>query len=599
MAEQRCFFYFSLLFLLSLLFNLALVADQGLSPTMEFVGKTLRKEFKGRGNLSGVVNSYNPSFGFFEVLYEDGNSEELDLAEVSLLFQSQLQVVGEGRKTIRAGRKPKKRRRLESMCEILRGSGNDSENIVIEGAADERNLGNDCDLGRNLNENGDSHDGFSSNLEMRDEVGGNLMGSVNLNETLENDEGLKDSVCPNGSVNKNDNLRDGLDLNAELDLNLNDGSAVRVNMDEYSNKRDCIDLNLDANCDFDENLNAGDVRRSLVETQKKGCDFDLNLDVADEFKDVGDESGGKVNGSTFDTVEEMQLKNRRCLEEKHEEVHLGDGIMVKAVDHSFVGTVRDICAESAEQCRNVNPGLGGDVVTDTFLLDLDTDTVKNGGFKEVQLKDGLPVAGTPIIIRNAGDSGCPGSQRSSRRKRRKLSDNMTSTTETVLRRSSRRVSAQNCDMVTPSAVNYALISPEGSAITEEKPAVSVCMESEKSTTLPPKLQLPPSSQNLNLDDIPILNLFSVYACLRSFSTLLFLSPFELEDFVAALKCKSPSLLFDNVHVAILQTLRKHLESLSDEGSQSASDCLRLTLFFVSIFFASMPLLICRPKMNFV
>ncbi|KAK9273798.1 hypothetical protein L1049_018608 [Liquidambar formosana] len=72
----------------------------------------------------------------------------------------------------------------------------------------------------------------------------------------------------------------------------------------------------------------------------------------------------------------------------------------------------------------------------------------------------------------------------------------------------------------------------------------------------------------------MLDFFSVYACLRSFSTLLFLSPFELEDFVAALKCKSPSPLFDFIHVSILQTLRKHLEFLSDEGSQSASDCLR-------------------------
>lgn len=62
--------------------------------------------------------------------------------------------------------------------------------------------------------------------------------------------------------------------------------------------------------------------------------------------------------------------------------------------------------------------------------------------------------------------------------------------------------------------------------------------------------------------------------LRSFSTILFSSPFELEDFVAALRCKAPNLLIDFVHVCLLRILRKHLEFLSDESSQSASLCLR-------------------------
>ncbi|KAI9117771.1 hypothetical protein K1719_011186 [Acacia pycnantha] len=117
------------------------------------------------------------------------------------------------------------------------------------------------------------------------------------------------------------------------------------------------------------------------------------------------------------------------------------------------------------------------------------------------------------------------------------------------------------------------MSPGPSAITEEKTVVSGSEQYEQCSELPPKPQLPPSSQNLNLDDIPV-DLFSIYACLRSFSTILFLSPFELEDFVTALKSVNPNILFDSIHFSILQTLRKHLDYLSNEGCQSASDCLR-------------------------
>ncbi|KAL0435351.1 UNVERIFIED_CONTAM: DDT domain-containing protein PTM [Sesamum radiatum] len=92
--------------------------------------------------------------------------------------------------------------------------------------------------------------------------------------------------------------------------------------------------------------------------------------------------------------------------------------------------------------------------------------------------------------------------------------------------------------------------------------------------LPPKVELPPSSCNLDLSGVSVFDFVSVYAFLRSFSTLLFLSPFELDDFVASVKCNDSTLLFDSIHVSLLRTLRKHLESLSDEGSVSASDSLR-------------------------
>ncbi|KAL0751773.1 hypothetical protein Bca101_033776 [Brassica carinata] len=116
---------------------------------------------------------------------------------------------------------------------------------------------------------------------------------------------------------------------------------------------------------------------------------------------------------------------------------------------------------------------------------------------------------------------------------------------------------------------------------EVSPALSVnCLTAEKNwiveeiSLLPPKPQLPPSSPNLNLDGLPIPYVFATYSFLRSFSTVLFLSPFELKDFVEALRCTSPSLLFDSIHVSLLQMLRKDLEKLAGEDDQSATLCLR-------------------------
>ncbi|KAK1319316.1 Methyl-CpG-binding domain-containing protein 9 [Acorus calamus] len=86
--------------------------------------------------------------------------------------------------------------------------------------------------------------------------------------------------------------------------------------------------------------------------------------------------------------------------------------------------------------------------------------------------------------------------------------------------------------------------------------------------------LPPPSNNLNSDDLPILDIFSVYSFLRSFSTNLFLSPFTVEAFVAALRCNFVNSLMDSIHFCILQALKQNLELLSNEGVESALACLR-------------------------
>lgn len=572
------------------------------SSRMEFVGRTVRKEFEGLGVFSGIVRSYDPSSGFFEVVYDDGDSEELDWAEVSFLVEGKVQLVGDEVKPSRLGRKPKKRRRVEKRHEIPGESGNAGEAFLFDDVASREIHGKRCGFEGDLNENDNSHGGSESNLEMGIGNGGNLRESVEVNghlkenvnsgdrseETLVEREDLKDSVSVNGIGNANriDNLKGAIDLNAGFNLNLNDTCDVYVNTEESLEKRDCIDLNLDANGDFDENLNVGGFGPSPKETRRRECSFDLNLEV-DECKDTDDDDGGQsMVVTSSEMVEESQKESggdvgERLMEdvgsnETLKEVHLDivEGFLGMGVIPSFENTVRNAHSGFADQLKNDNSSSGGDVKANAFVMASDTNHSEDCGLVEVQLKDDISGAVTQMVHGHLGNSGSPCNQRSSRRKRRKLSDSIKSTMETVLRRSTRRGSAQNHVSVTLCSVDDTSSSPGVSEITEEKPMH--CKEYEKPILLPPKLQLPPSSQNLNLDDIPILDVFSVYACLRSFSTLLFLSPFELEDFVAAVQFKYASLLFDNVHVSILQTLRKHLEYLSNEGSQSASDCLRYT-----------------------
>ncbi|KNA22597.1 hypothetical protein SOVF_030890 [Spinacia oleracea] len=156
------------------------------------------------------------------------------------------------------------------------------------------------------------------------------------------------------------------------------------------------------------------------------------------------------------------------------------------------------------------------------------------------------------------------------RKRRKV-------TETVLRRSARRSKAASINENNASITKTEDEVNDLSGVideAEEKPVPKMLERVIEPQSPPPKIELPPSSAKLNLEGIPVLDLFSTYACLRSFSTILYLSPFELEDLVAALKSRVSNQLIDLIHVAILQTLRKHLDFLSSEGCESALTCLR-------------------------
>ncbi|XP_015873533.3 DDT domain-containing protein PTM [Ziziphus jujuba] len=95
-------------------------------------------------------------------------------------------------------------------------------------------------------------------------------------------------------------------------------------------------------------------------------------------------------------------------------------------------------------------------------------------------------------------------------------------------------------------------------------------------SIPPPPQLPPSSGTIGVPEEYVSHLFSVYGFLRSFSICLFLSPFTLDDFVGSLNCRAPNTLLDAIHVALLRSLRRHLETLSSDGFELASNCLRCT-----------------------
>ncbi|CAF1697206.1 hypothetical protein HID58_050546 [Brassica napus] len=313
-------------------------------------------------------------------------------------------------------------------------------------------------------------------------------------------------------------LNRGFDVTTGLDLNLNEGlGLVDVSIDYEEDcggkKRGFIDLNMDASCDL----------------EREGG-FDLNLEVnVENTKDGGD------------IVQETNMQVENGFEEAGEckEVHVSEVSSVQLLEE--IGKQNGVS-----------------------LQDLNTPN-----------SNGAPEHDGKTVDKSLSDREMSNEYTSGRRKRRKGSENPEFTSQPRLRRSARRLSARSTLSSTVSAclADEVSPSPSVSSLTDEK-AWIVDEKPENVSVLPPKPQLPPSSHILNLDGLPVLNVFTAYSCLRSFSTLLFLSPFELKDFVEALRSMSPSLLLDSIHVSVLQLLRKRLKQLVNEGDRSASACLR-------------------------
>ncbi|XP_030522425.2 DDT domain-containing protein PTM [Rhodamnia argentea] len=521
---------------------------------MEFVGRTVTKGFKGFGALTGTVRSYDPASGLFKIVYDGGDSEELESREMAALFQEGSRAeVASG--AMRPGRRSKKRRHAG-----VEGASNAcSDKVVVVGL---EAVGNEGLRGG---------EGFCGDLQRNGWVSEDLRGKINLNDPVE--ENIEDNlagaeVC-NGYSSRHVDGKGGFDLNSGFDLNeglnLNDGCDTNVSSEKKAVKRSRIDLNLEATSDLDENLEEDSL------SERKKCLIDLNLGVDAEAKDVECNVNGQLCESmSCQLVEDINVDIARNGEERFIESNIANGTSQEVpVEIDARSGVRPMSGSTDAACEEERSGLIDVSVSHVFgnesFGDIACDSLEDSKVSLPQ-RDGAFKTCDAMHTGNQGNFASPHEHGSRRGRKRKYLNNLNSA-GTVLRRSARRGSTKSCDAgVAPlDAVNDLTSSPAVSAITEDKPEDGIPS---------PKLQLPPSSQDVKLDGTLVLDGFCVYAFLRSFGSLLFLSPFELEDFVVALKSDSANLLVDSIHVSLLITLRKHLEHLSCEGSMSALNCLR-------------------------
>ncbi|KAI5619159.1 nucleosome-remodeling factor subunit BPTF isoform X8, partial [Silurus asotus] len=97
----------------------------------------------------------------------------------------------------------------------------------------------------------------------------------------------------------------------------------------------------------------------------------------------------------------------------------------------------------------------------------------------------------------------------------------------------------------------------------------------------PPLELPKSSEDLLIPPEQLLSASAVYEVLRSFSTVLRLSPFRFEDFCAALAGLEQCALLAETHIALLKAiLREEDSSNTTFGSADLKDSVNSTLYFV-------------------
>ncbi|KAI3676989.1 hypothetical protein L1987_86606 [Smallanthus sonchifolius] len=134
------------------------------------------------------------------------------------------------------------------------------------------------------------------------------------------------------------------------------------------------------------------------------------------------------------------------------------------------------------------------------------------------------------------------------------------------------VSNENCVVDNGVELADAEVDSESSSdLSDYEPSADV-VEVERTWVPPP--QLPPSSGNFGVLEEDVPDLLSVYSFLQSFSVCLFLSPFGLDEFVGALNSSVHNTLLDAIHVALIRALKSNVETLSSEGSELASKCLR-------------------------
>uniref|UniRef100_A0A673MKV3 Nucleosome-remodeling factor subunit BPTF-like n=1 Tax=Sinocyclocheilus rhinocerous TaxID=307959 RepID=A0A673MKV3_9TELE len=97
----------------------------------------------------------------------------------------------------------------------------------------------------------------------------------------------------------------------------------------------------------------------------------------------------------------------------------------------------------------------------------------------------------------------------------------------------------------------------------------------------PLLKLPSSSEDLLIPNEQLLNASAIYEVLRSFCTVLRLSPFRFEDFCTALVGQEQCTLMAETHICLLKAiLREEDTSNTTFGPADLKDSVNSTLYFI-------------------
>ncbi|KAM8880253.1 nucleosome-remodeling factor subunit BPTF-like isoform 8-T9 [Spinachia spinachia] len=97
----------------------------------------------------------------------------------------------------------------------------------------------------------------------------------------------------------------------------------------------------------------------------------------------------------------------------------------------------------------------------------------------------------------------------------------------------------------------------------------------------PSMELPKSSEDLQVPTSQLLNVSAVYEVLRNFGSVLRLSPFRFEDFCAAVASQEQCTLLAETHIALLKAiLREEDTSNTTFGPTDVKDSVNSTLYFV-------------------
>ncbi|CAN6444145.1 unnamed protein product [Victoria cruziana] len=585
-------------------------------PSMEFVGKAVRKKFRGFGVFSGVIESYDYSTGFFRVVYEDGDSEDLELSEIELVLRE------EGRPR---GRPPKKRHQVagrtascpvdgKQMGEVGSCEDSASAHAAENGlqACSSPEIG--CSGGLEVEEAKEvaSVDGFQSTPLAQGSMHEALGESDGINGDSEGGHSFRVSELAGheaAAVSSCTEIRTGYRFfSSDANRDCQSGSL------EDNGTKGLPDLNGDGIFEASEGSPGVNCDHAFDVEQKgvSGCSEENQLDARDLLdRDATEEScsficrevRNMVGDSALDSKEIVCLKvvAENGFAGASEETQNGDRAVSLGVDGAASSRALEeiqIKGEEVQVCENGNANGGihlilGRAASSRVLEELqvkeeDHQVRENGG---VMNSESIPLMASEVaqngdnVVTDSGERKdsqpvesveaqfrTPPRRRSSKRK---LSENGTSFPPVTLRRSARRAAIiLNSSSVLPSDSEPTVASSASAVLNndyvdlvdKDPPGDQGCI-----LATPP---LPPSSRDLGLDDLPALDIFSVYSCLRSFSTFLFLSPFTVEAFVAALKSTYVNPLIDCIHFSLLHALKRHLKCLSGDDSKVASACLR-------------------------